>query len=362
MANRWLPAHVYEWRDRHGKTRYRFKRRGFPSYSFRAAPGTPEFMAELAAVRAMEPALPGPATPVIAGSIDDLCRRYYASPRWLGLEESTKRVRRGIIDRFRERRNRHGRRYGERPVALATAASLDRLLGSMAATPQAANNLRKVLKLLFGYAVKLGWRRDNPALATDGFKRGEGHHTWTEGDIEAYRERHPYGTRARLAMELLLNTAARRCNVAALERAAYRGGRFHIRHAKGGEETIVPAMAETVAAIEAMPTTGIGHFLVTTAGKPFTVNGFGNWFRDRCDEARLPHCSAHGLRKAMARRLAESHATDAQGRSVTGQKKNETFAYYAEKADREALAQDAVANLATRLVGKPRKNNGGADG
>jgi hypothetical protein len=52
--------------------------------------------------------------------------------------------------------------------------------------------------------------------------------------------------------------------------------------------------------------TGDLTFLVTKHGKPFTANGFGNWFRDRCDEARLPQCSAHGLRKAGATIAAEN--------------------------------------------------------
>ncbi len=35
--------------------------------------------------------------------------------------------------------------------------------------------------------------------------------------------------------------------------------------------------------------TASGHmtFLVTELGKPFTANGFGNWFRSRCNEAGL---------------------------------------------------------------------------
>jgi len=47
----------------------------------------------------------------------------------------------------------------------------------------------------------------------------------------------------------------------------------------------------------------------------------------------------------MSRRLAEAKSTDAQGRAVTGQKKNQTFAYYAAMADREDLAGQALANL-----------------
>jgi hypothetical protein len=50
-------------------------------------------------------------------------------------------------------------------------------------------------------------------------------------------------------------------------------------------------------------------FLTTPFGKPFTAAGFGNWFRDRCNEAGLPHCSAHGLRKAAAVHHALNGAT-----------------------------------------------------
>lgn len=41
-------------------------------------------------------------------------------------------------------------------------------------------------------------------------------------------------------------------------------------------------------------------------GKPFSKGGFSNWFRERCDEAGLKHCTAHGLRR---RSLAGSPRT-----------------------------------------------------
>lgn len=40
-------------------------------------------------------------------------------------------------------------------------------------------------------------------------------------------------------------------------------------------------------------------FLVTEFDRPFTAEGFGNWFRERCIEAGVPG-RAHGLRKAGA--------------------------------------------------------------
>jgi len=63
-----------------------------------------------------------------------------------------------------------------------------------------------------------------------------------------------------------------------------------------------------------------GHlaYLVTEFGKPFTANEFGNWFRKRCDEAGLPQCSAHGLRKAGATIAANTGATEHQLMAIYG--------------------------------------------
>lgn len=100
----------------------------------------------------------------------------------------------------------------------------------------------------------------------------------------------------------------------------------------------------------------MGHFLVTEFGAPFSVAGFGNKMREWCDQAGLPHCSAHGLRKAMSRRLAESGASDSQGRSVTGHKKDQTFRYYAAEANWKSLADDAMANLEDRRLANLSKS------
>src|SRR5690606_22897046 len=79
----------------------------------------------------------------------------------------------------------------------------------------------------------------------------------------------------------------------------------------------LPVHPELQKAIDATPGGNL-TFLVTEFDKPFTANGFGNWFRKRCDEADLPHCAAHGLRKAAATRLADNGATEHEIMSVTG--------------------------------------------
>lgn len=346
---RWLPVGVTEYRDRHGKARYRFRMTKQPTHHFRAPPGTEEFAAEYAAAKAA--ARPGAVIRKAApGSFDDLCSRLYQSPRWLRTAAKSRSTNKAILERFGNLKTRKGERFGSLPVKLMTVATIERELGKMADRPGAANSLRKQIKRVLNYAVKLGWRADNPAALTDAYPSGPGWRTWTDEDIEQYRAVHAYGTRARLTMELALNTAGRRCNLATLDRTMLRKGKFHIQHAKGCDATIVAASPEVLAAIEAMGVTGIGAFIVTEYGRPFTIAGLGNKFREWCDAAGLPTCTLHGLRKAQSRRLAEAGATMLQGRAVTGHKRDDTFAYYAEKANRERLADDALANLENRKL------------
>src|SRR5665811_2046431 len=79
--------------------------------------------------------------------------------------------------------------------------------------------------------------------------------------------------------------------------------------------------------------------LTTQTGKPFSAAGFGNWFRDRCNEAGLSHCSAHGLRKATARRLAEAGCTMHEIAAITGHASLSEIQRYTKAADQARLAR-----------------------
>ncbi|GGZ02360.1 tyrosine-type recombinase/integrase [Novosphingobium colocasiae] len=351
-SHRWLPDNVTAYKDRHGRTRYRYRKTGEKPYHFKAEPGTPEFMIELAEARAGGPIAIGGSRPVADGSMDDLARKLFAAPRWLRMQPSSQYTYRRIIERYLDRVDKRGLRYGTYPARRATVGVLDSHIAELADTPASANNLRKALKKLFDYAIKLGWMATNPASLTDSFRSGPGFHTWTDDEIARYRTHHDLGTTARLVLELALNTAARRCNLAGLERDDLRDGRWHVAHAKGNDETSVPLTAEARAAINALPATPFKFLIVSERGTPYTVESLGNRFRKWAREADCPG-SLHGLRKAVSRQLAESGASDAQGRSVTGHKKNATFAKYAAKADRTRLADEAM----RKLFGEPHLAN-----
>jgi len=228
----------------------------------------------------------------------------------------------------------------------------------MVETPAAANVLRKTLSGLMDHAGKLGWRSDNPVRLTDSYKEGEGHHTWSEDEIAQYRAVHKLGSMARLTLELALNTAARRCNVAILTREEIRDGRIIVDHVKGNHQASVPLLPSTKAALEALPVAPIKHLVVTQYGKPFSVAGLGNRMRKWCNEAGLKNCSLHGLRKATSRRIAESGGTDAQGQAITGHRKVETFVKYREKARRKMLADAGMSNLSRTFDVQPSESDG----
>ena len=96
--------------------------------------------------------------------------------------------------------------------------------------------------------------------------------------------------------------------------------------------------------------------MITSFGAPYTVAGFGNKMREWCDEAGLPHCSAHGLRKAAARRVAENGGTQQELMAVGGWANDKDAAPYVRDANKAQMAGTAVA----RVVAFDRRKRGEA--
>jgi integrase len=86
-------------------------------------------------------------------------------------------------------------------------------------------------------------------------------------------------------------------------------------------------------------------FLVTETGQPFTAGGFGNWFGDCARRAGLTGCTAHGLRKVAARRLAESGGSAHEIMAVTGHQSLKEVVIYTKAADQVRLAARAASAI-----------------
>lgn len=198
------------------------------------------------------------------------------------------------------------------PILLVSAAHLRMPRDRRTDKPGAANNRLKYMSSMLSWAVERNLIRCNPArdvkplrYPTDGF------HTWTPDEVKQFEVHYPVGTKARLALALMLFTGARRNDVVTLSRQHVRHGVIRFEPQKTRRKKMhtieIPVAPELARIIVATPT-GDMTFLMTEWGKPFTANGFGNWFRDRCNDAGLPHCG----RMAYARPARPSQPNAAQ--------------------------------------------------
>ncbi|OSI33025.1 tyrosine-type recombinase/integrase [Bradyrhizobium canariense] len=329
--------------DRHGNVRCYVRAPGKRKVRLRALLGTPEFMEEYQA--AIATAVEAPlrqADEAKRGSFRHLCIRYYSSAAYKALDVSTRNWQRRALDEI-------GQEHGAKQVATMQAGHVRRLRDAKAETPAAANQRVKALRALFSWANEADETTVNPTIGVKKLQyRSEGHHTWSDEEIQQYYARHPIGTQARLALDLLRYTAGRREDAPRFGRQHIRNGRFQFRQAKNEDRNPIeidiplhPALAQSIAATRA----GNMTFLITEYGKPFTANGFGNKFKDWCRQANLPHCSAHGVRKATSTELAESSATPHEIMAVTGHQTLEEVDRHTKAASRKKTADRAMAKL-----------------
>ena len=350
--------------DRHGNVRIYFRRKGQPKIRLHAKTGSPAFHAEyMAAFNGVTFGFPvrrGMAAAALSdsNSMRWLCTQYFASAAFQDLDESTRRVRRRILDNINQR-------AGSFRFADMEPRHVAKLRDEKAATPEAANSIVKALRQVFSWASlpEYGYATRNPArdVAYLRSRNPDGHRVWPENDVAKYELRHPLGTKARLALDLFLYLGIRISDAVKLGPQMERDGKLVFVETKGQRRIVkaheLPILPPLRASIDATPT---GHlvFLVTEAGHAYSVKGFGNWFARRCREAGLEGgLSAHGLRKLAATRCVEAGATEHQLMALFGWSTTKQAALYTRKADRVRLEAGAAPLLVrARPSGGPEQN------
>jgi integrase len=106
---------------------------------------------------------------------------------------------------------------------------------------------------------------------------------------------------------------------------------------------VLPILADIIAASPCGDLT----FLVTAHNRPFTANGFGNKMREWCNQAGLPQCTAHGLRKLGATIAAENGATLPQLMAMFDWSTPRMAMKYIEAANRKKMAEQAMGLIAS---------------
>ncbi len=130
------------------------------------------------------------------------------------------------------------------------------------------------------------------------------------------------------------------------------GDTIRVVQRKTGTKLVLPLHPALQAAL-ALASRDHLNILATAYMKPFSEKGFQNMVSAAIREAGLPsRCKAHGLRKASARRLAESGATEKQIAAITGHKTLAEVQRYTRAADQESLARQAVEKQKLNEIGK----------
>jgi integrase len=295
-----------------------------------------------------------------------LCVKYFSEcADYLLLDNRTKRVRRGILEATFDEPIAPGspKFFRDLPLSRMTLDGVEVLRDRKLSVPDGANNRLKAIRAVFKWAVRKKGPEGKPLvphnLARDvSYLKGNnpsGYRTWTLDEVRQFEERHPIGGKARLAFALLLFTGQRRSDVTRFGRQHIRDGKITFTQFKGRnrkpKRLVLPILPELQRIIDASPC-GDLTFLVNDLGRQFTDAGFGNKFREWCNQAGLCNCTAHGLRKTGATIAANNGATTHELMAIFGWDTLRMAETYTRAANQERLAQGAM-----HLLEAPEQNS-----
>ena len=350
-------AYIQEFVDRHGMVRRYFRKAGCKTVMLPGAPGSDEFTEAYQRALASLPTTEFKAAK--EGSIDALVTAYLRDDSFTkALASETQRMRENILERFRAK-------HGTKSIRTLETRHVIAMLEKK--RPYAQKNWLKTLRGLMLFAVAKNYRGDDPTAGVIAAKppvKSHGHMTWGDEQIAAYRKRHPIGTMARLAIELLLNVAARRWDAHQLGAQHVRHGRIewrpHKTLRKTGKQLSIPILPALQTALDAMPASDLSlAFLLTDYGRPFaSAAAFGNKFADWCRQAGLEPvlCSdgqtrsyrAHGLRKAACKALAHAGCTGPEIMAISGYSSLAQVQVYIDEVEQDRMATAAIEKLAAK--------------
>lgn len=292
---------------------------------------------------------------VAKGSLGALVESYFASAAFKAGDKLTQSDKRGVLNSILKEPLVPGKplMFDTCPVSSITRKHIAVLRDRKAGTPNAANKRLRYVGLLFKWAMDAGLATANPAadVAKVSAPKG-GHHTWTVDEIRRYEEKHPIGTMARLAFALIAYAGLRVSD-------AGRVGEQHLRQIDGEPWLVmpqhknrtrqakvlqIPILPELAEVIAKTPRTGL-TFLTTQYGVPFSIKGLGNRVSKWCDEAGMPECSAHGMRKAAATIAMDNGGSDATLMAIFGWNTANEVRTYTKARDNRRLARDGIALL-----------------
>ncbi|RJE81299.1 tyrosine-type recombinase/integrase [Paracoccus sp. JM45] len=279
------------------------------------------------------------------GTIAQIIEGYLASRDYLGHSESYRRTIRRHAEAIKE----------QAEDALASHLTTEDIADDLEPlAPNAAADRLKTWRAVCSYGKTKRLLTTDPSLAArrKAIPRTIGHPAWTDVDLERYRARWSIGTVQRLTFELIYWTGARISDAVKIGPGMVgRDGVLQFTQKKTGEPAFVPWTCQPPdyalgmlkdrkmlhMALEARLDLHL-TFLATAQGRSRSSKALGHLVSDAAREANVDK-SAHGLRKARAKILAEAGATVHQIAAWTGHITLEEVEHYTREANRRAAVR-----------------------
>jgi len=330
-----------------GQCRYRVRVEGDPRrrITLRCGPGHEDFQRQyLAARRGEDPQIAKPAS-------------TYAKPRSIGwlvnayfeflearvaagtTSAKTLKKKRNLLTRLLKRPDR---------VLLIPQEKLIEMQDEMAATPAQADAFIEAVAVMYDWAAKRKHVQHNPARGIDRvYIKGDGATPWKADDVRAFFQRHKAGSKAHVAMSLLLWTGCRvedlttlgrrhECVIDGVEAIRWVPGK------KGSSEVTIPLLPPLKAATRAPIVQG-ATYVLGRGGSPYASgDSMSAMVKRWCTDAGLGHLSAHGVRKGLAELLAELGCSQYEIMAILGHSEARTSEVYTRRVERWKLALGAM--------------------
>jgi len=344
------------YKDRHGKTRWRFRRSG-KTISLPEAPGHPAFEAAyLAAIegrpapqRARVVRFPTQAAPRSFKAAWRILRE--ADPDWRALGPDAKDLQTGLIEGLLTSPIVEGEpvTFGELPVEDLKRRHVKALITRKARTaPHMASHLLRALRKLIHVAIDQEWVELDPTYGIKHRPALNGWKAWPDEMLNRFEARWPLESRPRLVYALALYFGHRRGDITRVRPADLCADGTNVIQHKTKKPLFIPIHQNLREVLEAQPQVLEQEFLLMSfRGKPFKPKLLDQEFRRWRNEAKIPKgYSLHGLRKTLGKQLAEHGATTRELMDVLGHDDIEHAELYSREAEQKKLAEAAMLKLA----------------
>jgi integrase len=286
------------------------------------------------------------------GKLKWLVELYMHSAEWKRFGDHTRKTRGHMYGKLVDEHGQEDVEFIDKSVILA---SVDKR-GTQ--SREVANTWLTAMRNLFTWGVGRNHLEFNPCDGVKGVSKPkkdkdsiddeEGHKTWTEEDLAQFEKKYPQGTPERLVYAICLYTGFRIGDAARFGRQhIQKDGTIKLRNEKTGAMVYLPVVGplrEAITRGPKRPKDQLG-FVVWKRGVAVGKEHLGAEFSAACEAAGLVDCTAHGLRKAAATRLAENGATESQLMAVFGWTRPDMAVKYTKAMNKKRLAMAALGKL-----------------